>query len=141
MQDGRSCEEWALFRDGTCSDGSKQTDNLTLGLDSDATLGTHLIAYNGMTLYTYSKDEPKVSNCIGQCAANWPPYTFATKVGDEVLTQVQHGVIGAIGLIDRADGSYQVTYNDMPLYFYSGDKMSGDIKGQAVGNVWFVVKP
>src|SRR5581483_2981787 len=43
--------------------------------------------------------------------------------------------------IDRADGSKQVTYNGMPLYYWQGDKAPGDTTGQGVGNVWWVVAP
>src|SRR5262249_11544235 len=28
---------------------------------------------NGMTLYTFDKDEKGKSNCYDKCAANWPP--------------------------------------------------------------------
>lgn len=28
---------------------------------------------NGMTLYTYDKDETGKSNCYDKCATNWPP--------------------------------------------------------------------
>ncbi|MGN6305865.1 MAG: hypothetical protein ACTHNH_13670, partial [Mesorhizobium sp.] len=28
---------------------------------------------NGMTLYTYDKDEAGKSNCYDKCATNWPP--------------------------------------------------------------------
>src|SRR5262249_30088048 len=46
------------------ADGAEGTvvgNNLVLGTDGNATLGTYLIAYNGMTLYTYSKDTGKDS--------------------------------------------------------------------------------
>ena len=35
-------------------------------------LGSFLAAGNGMTLYSYTKDEKNVSNCIEGCAFNWP---------------------------------------------------------------------
>ena len=28
---------------------------------------------NGMTLYTFDKDAPGVTNCYDKCAVNWPP--------------------------------------------------------------------
>ncbi len=112
--------------------------NLLLGTDSTAKLGTYLIAYNGMTLYRYTKDTAKVSNCTGQCAVNWPPYVVPSI---DALSNIQAGVNGKVGSINRADGSIQVTYNGSPLYFYVGDKNSGDTTGQNVGGVWFVLKP
>ena len=32
-----------------------------------------LTGTNGMTLYTFTRDTPGVSNCNGNCAAAWPP--------------------------------------------------------------------
>ena len=46
---------------------------------------------------------------------------------------------GAVGLITRAGGSKQITYNGWPLYHFAGDEMAGDAKGQSSGDVWFMV--
>ena len=35
----------------------------------------------------------------------------------------------------------QLTYNDIPLYYYAEDNEAGDTTGQDVGDVWFVVTP
>src|SRR3569623_513436 len=80
--------------------------NLLLGTDATTTLGTYLIASNGMTLYTYAKDLEGVSNCIDLCAANWPPYTISSR---DVLKNVQAGIEGRVDAITRADGVMQVT--------------------------------
>jgi predicted lipoprotein with Yx(FWY)xxD motif len=112
--------------------------NLLLGADATTTLGKYLIAYNGMTLYTYSKDKTGTSTCSDQCAVNWPPYVVASA---DSLSNIQAGVTGKVGTITRADGSMQVTYNGKPLYFFAKDAKSGDTTGQNVGKVWFVVKP
>ena len=48
---------------------------------------------------------------------------------------------GVIGTTQRANGTLQVTYNGEPLYFYSKDAAPGDVNGQNVGGVWFVVNP
>ena len=45
------------------------------------------------------------------------------------------------GSTARKDGSTQVTYNGMPLYYYDKDKAAGDVTGQGVGKVWYVVAP
>lgn len=119
------------------SDGTSVSQNLALGLMSDAKLGQYLTAYNGMTVYTYSKDTAGKSTCTGTCAANWPPYTVAAGT----TLNLQAGVTGAIATAARADGSMQVTYKGMPLYFYVKDAKPGDVNGQAVGGVWYVVKP
>jgi len=108
-----------------------------LNISSNATLGSYLVAANGMTLYTYSPDTPGVSNCTGQCAANWPPYTVSA--GTQFAAMA--GASGALATITRADGTMQVTYNNRPVYFYIKDSKPGDTNGQGVGGIWFVVTP
>ena len=51
------------------------------------------------------------------------------------------GVPGEARTIDRADGKKQVTYNDIPLYYFAQDDEAGDTYGQGVGGIWFVVHP
>ncbi len=46
-----------------------------------------------------------------------------------------------LGTLVRSDGSVQVTYGGWPLYFFAGDEAPGDINGQGVNDVWFVVAP
>jgi predicted lipoprotein with Yx(FWY)xxD motif len=41
----------------------------------------------------------------------------------------------------RPDGSKQITYNGIPLYYYVRDTKPGDTTGQGVGNLWKVVAP
>lgn len=118
-------------------DGTSVNQNLILGLQSDATLGKFLTAYNGMTLYVFTRDTPGVSNCSGTCASTWPPYTVKSAADIHVPATI----VGKIGTLARADGTLQVTYNSRPLYFYIKDNKPGDTTGQNVGGVWFVVKP
>lgn len=98
-------------------------------------LGTFLVDEKGMTLYLFTKDTPGVSNCSGSCLTAWPPLLTS----DE--PRADDGVTGKLGTITRDDGSLQVTYNDMPLYYYVTDVKPGDTTGQDVGGVWFVVAP
>ena len=100
------------------------------------TMGTILVAAsNSHTVYTFNSDTPGVSNCKGGCASTWPPLTVAngqTPTGGP-------GVIGALGTITRDDGSLQVTYKGLPLYFFHSDSNPGDTKGNYTG--WSLVKP
>ena len=102
---------------------------------NNPTLGPILVAPNGMTLYTFNNDQPGVSNCVGQCLELWPAYTVDATASLEPAP----GVPGTISVIVQADGLLHVTYDDRPLYFYSSDSAPGDVNGQGVGNVWFVV--
>ncbi len=41
----------------------------------------------------------------------------------------------------RKDDSVQLTYDGWPLYYYFKDRAAGDVTGQGVGNVWYVLSP
>jgi predicted lipoprotein with Yx(FWY)xxD motif len=101
--------------------------------------GTILVAgSNGMTLYNFSKDtkDSGTSACTGGCLETWPALTVAageSPIGGD-------GVSGKLGTITRTDdGSLQVTYNGLPLYFFKNDKAPGDLNG--VYENWVTVKP
>ncbi len=109
----------------------------TLATADSTDLGSFLVGPNGMTLYMYTKDTPGVSNCYDQCAVKWPPLL----VGSGQTPAVGDGVTGEVSVITRTDGTMQVAYNGMPLYYWIKDVIPGDTTGQNVGEVWFVVAP
>jgi predicted lipoprotein with Yx(FWY)xxD motif len=109
----------------------------TVYVGGNAELGAFLVGETGMTLYRFANDEPGVSNCIDQCAANWPPVTVES--ADALV--IGNNLPGKFGTIERADGTLQVTYNDSPLYTWVNDAVRGDATGQNVRDVWFVVPP
>ncbi len=99
-------------------------------------LGKFLADENGRSLYMFTKDTKDTSNCYGKCEVAWPPLLTT---GQPVL---QDGVDSKLlGTTKRKDGSMQVTYNGMPLYYYVPDAKPGDVNGQGVGSVWYVVAP
>jgi len=111
------------------------TDAPSVNVRSDGDLGDILVDPRGMTLYLYTKDEPSVSNCYDQCAAAWPPLlTSADPTGPDA-------VAAGLGTTTRTDGTLQVTYNGVPLYYWAKDQKPGDTTGQNVGGVWFVINP
>jgi predicted lipoprotein with Yx(FWY)xxD motif len=101
--------------------------------------GTVMVAgSNGMTVYTFAKDVANsgTSACIGDCLARWPALTVPAATAPVAGA----GVSGTLGTITRADdGSLQVTYNGLPLYFFAGDAKPGDTNGNYTG--WSLVKP
>jgi len=99
-------------------------------------LGRILTDAQGRTLYAFSEDPPNVSTCQNApCPQTWPPLTIegGTPVAGE-------GVPGALGVIERQDGSQQVTYDGRPLHYFVNDAGPGDANGQGVGGRWFVVQ-
>jgi predicted lipoprotein with Yx(FWY)xxD motif len=70
-----------------------------------------------VSVYTFSGDRPYFSTCYGACARDFIPlYTVGAPT---TATGVN---AGAVGVIRRADGSEQVTYDGHPLYLYSQEQ-------------------
>ena len=96
--------------------------------------GEILASATGRTIYMFDPDKQGQSTCYDKCAAAWPPVTTKDKpiagVGvDESL----------FGTVKRKDGTTQVTYGKWPLYYFTPDKKAGDVKGQGVKKVWWVL--
>jgi predicted lipoprotein with Yx(FWY)xxD motif len=105
-------------------------------LASNATLGSILVDGKGMTLYTFVNDTANTSNCSGGCATAWPPLT----VPQGTTPTAGAGVAGKLGVIQRADGSDQVTIDSKPLYYYAQDAKPGDVNGQGLNSAWYAVQ-
>ena len=103
---------------------------LTLNNSGDGVFKSYLSASNRMTLYQSTKDVDNVSNCTGACATAWPPYTVSA--AKAATLTADPGIVGKIGTIKRANGSLQVTYRGLPLYFFARDTKPGDTKGEAI---------
>jgi predicted lipoprotein with Yx(FWY)xxD motif len=112
-----------------------QDSSAELAARDDAQLGSILTDAKGMTVYLYAKDDIGVTNCYDQCATAWPPLLT---VGEPILPV---GMPGVLGTTPRKEGTTQVTYNGMPLYYWFRDAKPGDTTGQNVGGVWFVLNP
>ena len=102
---------------------------------ADSPLGEIVVDGDGRTVYVFDEDTAGSgeSACTGDCLARWPAVTADS---DSPETD---GVTGEIGTITRDDGTTQVTLAGMPLYLYAGDSQPGDVTGQAVGGIWWVV--
>jgi predicted lipoprotein with Yx(FWY)xxD motif len=93
-----------------------------------------------MTLYYYTPDTvgttatPPVSACTGSCLEAWPAFLATGAV-------VPSKVAAALTSFDRGGGVLQSAWKGHPLYRFAADKKPGDVQGDKVGNVWFVVDP
>lgn len=101
---------------------------------AETDLGTFLVDGEGMTLYLFTNDSPGTSACEGDCLVAWPPVEGEVTAGEGVDESL-------IGTITRSDGSTQASYGDWPLYYWVDDKQPGDVTGQGVGEVWYVIDP
>ena len=107
----------------------------TIMISTNATLGNYLVDGNGNTLYWFTKDSVGQSACTGDCIKNWPAFTTSSVVVPSALKTVDFSTI------TRADGTKQVAYKGYPLYYWVKDKKRGDVTGQDVNKVWYVIDP
>ncbi len=82
-----------------------------------------------LTLYVFDNDVPGQSACTStQCLSTWPP----------LLAKGSDVAQAPLSIITRGDGHKQWALRDKPLYFYVGDTIAGDIKGEGIGATWHV---
>lgn len=125
---------------GSNSGGSSNPSTATAATalaTSGSSLGNIVVNGTGLTVYVFDKDTANAgtSACTGACLATWPPVTTAATKPDVT------GISGTVGTITDPDGKLQITVNGLPLYTFSGDTAKGDVNGQGLQNVWWVVSP
>jgi predicted lipoprotein with Yx(FWY)xxD motif len=96
--------------------------------------GEILVDQEGFALYLFVPDDQGESTCYDDCEANWPPLAGEVEAGEGVDASL-------LGTTDRTDGTTQATYDGWPLYYFANDAAPGDVNGQGVNDVWFLVSP
>jgi predicted lipoprotein with Yx(FWY)xxD motif len=96
---------------------------------ASSSLGTILVDDQGMTLYHLSGEQNGKFICTSSaCVGVWHPL-IAPSGG------APSGEVGSLGTVKRPDGTVQVTYKGTPLYTFTGDRQSGETKGQGIKDV------
>jgi len=113
----------------------QQPNSYTVEVRTHPEYGVILTDPEGMTLYLFTNDEAGESTCYDDCAEAWPPLTV------EGSPTIPDGLPGEFDTTERDDGTEQVTYEGMPLYYFQNDEEPGDATGQGANDVWFVVNP
>jgi predicted lipoprotein with Yx(FWY)xxD motif len=134
---------------GTGSYGSYGTSNQGGGTPAasgtatvsvaNSSRGQILVDGSGRTLYLFEADKAAASSCYGACIGVWPAV-----VTTGAPTAGRGANASLLGTTTRKDGALEVVYNGHPLYYFSGDKMAGDVTGQGLssfGAAWYVVSP
>jgi predicted lipoprotein with Yx(FWY)xxD motif len=116
-------------------------ENLEKGLkiSTHPTLGEYLTDKDGRSLYMFDLDSDMMSNCYDDCATTWTPYLIDS--GVTIYGNIRDNLLGRFA---RTDGKIQLTFNKMPLYFYSLDTMPGDFNGNGLmsfGGKWYLMSP
>ncbi|MFZ9596479.1 MAG: hypothetical protein ACO3A2_10430, partial [Bdellovibrionia bacterium] len=102
--------------------------------------GEYLTDGRGYSLYVFQKDEVEKSHCTGECLKSWPPFLASA---EHRIARSESVDRSAIGLIQREDGTQQLTFQGMPLYFFVGDREAGETKGHGIdefGGQWSLVR-
>lgn len=116
---------------------TEATTGLTISTSSNPDVSEpFLVDDEGRTLYLFTNDTPNsgTSSCTGDCLAAWPAVvvTDAAIAGEGVDATL-------LGTITRDDGTMQATYNGWPLYYYASDVAPGDMLGQGLNDVWYLI--
>ena len=116
---------------------------------------TYLTGKNGMSLYTFDKDDINDSVCygtpdamlLGSCEARWPVFYSAdlgnlpagTKASD--FGTIDRNITKALKDSNNQPlATKQTTYKGLPLYYWFQDSKAGDTTGDWVGGVWHLVE-
>jgi predicted lipoprotein with Yx(FWY)xxD motif len=97
-----------------------------------------LVNSNAMTLYYLTSDTSTTVACSGQCATFWPPLLLPSGTPSSGIS-----LSGALTVLTDANGR-QVLYNGHPLYNFSKDAASSDVKGEGInafGGTWHAATP
>jgi predicted lipoprotein with Yx(FWY)xxD motif len=103
---------------------------------AETSLGQVLVAPNGFTLYAFDPDAAGTPTCTAACAGNWPLYV----VEDGAELTAGPGLDASmLDVVEHPEGDTMLSYGGWPLYFFAGDIAPGDVNGQAVNDVWWVI--
>ena len=107
----------------------------TVMIGTNKAVGNYLVDGSGNTLYWFTKDSANMSACSGDCLKAWPAFSPDSFAVPSALNAADFSTI------TRTDGAKQAAYKGYPLYYWVKDKMHGELTGQNVGKVWFVIDP
>ena len=89
------------------------------------------------TLYAFTQDVDGVPACVDDCAAVWPPFLLTEEAVPPLADELDPSLFG---VAEHASGP-MLMIGDWPLYYYADDTAPGDMNGQGVGGVWWMVAP
>jgi predicted lipoprotein with Yx(FWY)xxD motif len=120
--------------DTTAADAGSSAGTADAPVTSAPTpLGEVLVNAEGMTVYAFTADTDGTPTCGEGCSDTWPAVTADS-------AELPAGLDSAVfSVVEGIDGGFQLAAGGQPLYTFSGDAAPGDVNGQGVGDVWFVV--
>jgi predicted lipoprotein with Yx(FWY)xxD motif len=101
-------------------------------------LGSVLETSNGRVIYLLTADKSAASSCTGGCLQLWPPVTAVSTAPSAP------GVSAKLAVLERPDGTRQLTVAGHPAYTYAADTAAGQTSGQGItsyGGTWWALSP
>jgi predicted lipoprotein with Yx(FWY)xxD motif len=89
-------------------------------------VGTVLVDAQGDALYSPAQEANGTISCTGACTSIWMPLTLAS--GQSTPTGTA-GLESKLGVVQRPDGTTQVTFDGKPLYTFAEDSGPGVVSG------------
>lgn len=103
-------------------------------------LGNYLVDGIGRSLYAFGRDLPAsggaaaTTACTDACAIAWPAFHASN-------ADVGPGLAASdFGELVRPDGGTQTTYKGWPLYYNRDDRYPGQLGGDGMDTLWFVLR-
>jgi predicted lipoprotein with Yx(FWY)xxD motif len=101
----------------------------------DDQFGAILATRTKQALYYWNRENDFKVHCTGSCAKLWPPLLVASRAA---VSGHVAGITGRFGVIRRANGRLQVTFNRRPVYTYIHEGPEQVLCNNVNG--WFVVR-
>jgi predicted lipoprotein with Yx(FWY)xxD motif len=102
----------------------------------ESSLGQILVDGAGRTLYAFTPDTAGEPTCYDACAQAWPAL-----LADGEITVGAGLDAASFTTVARTDAGMQVKVGEWPLYYFAQDAAPGDVKGQGLQDIWYVVSP
>jgi predicted lipoprotein with Yx(FWY)xxD motif len=106
-------------------------------------VGEVLVDSEGAALYAADQEAGGMVLCTDSCATIWDPLPVS---GDSPTAG--DGLGGKLGVVERPDGSQQVTFESKPLYRFVEDPSAGAVTGNGLADTfdgrpfeWHVATP
>ncbi|WP_116995405.1 hypothetical protein [Desertimonas flava] len=124
---------------GSAADSAAPADAFIPGpiQTAETSLGTILVDGNCRALYLFTADVDGESTCFDGCATAWPPALVENGEVPELAADLDPALFS---VVDHPLGP-MLKVGDFPLYYFASDTAPGDLNGQAVNEVWWVVAP
>jgi predicted lipoprotein with Yx(FWY)xxD motif len=127
---------------GSAPDAMNATQ--TVSVSNVDGLGEVLVDAEGDALYAADQETGGMVLCTEGCATIWEPLTLA----DGSTPTAGEGLGGSLGVVNRPDGTRQVTFMDRPLYTFVEDPEPGTVTGNGFADTfdgrpftWHVATP